>query len=744
MAAAAYEAVAGSRPRIRRDVLFTEVPDGVVFHNSDGGFQLTAKAAYRFTALIVPHLNGENRVSDICQGFGDRQRAMVGELVKTLYDRGFARDVPDAVAEDGAPVTEPEVAERFAPQIGYIDHYADGADARFARFRGTRVAVVGDDLVARWCALSLVRNGAAVIGVLPELDASEHHFAEVTAEAEELAKAGCPVELVRIGRADRDRPLDWTDLESYDVVVVTGGASAPRRLFPLLRAGVPEGPTLLPAWTFGERAVIGPLMTHGSTGCWACAALRLGGDDAGSAADLWSGLALSGAATGEAATEARPGRPLAAMLGNLLGYEVFRLTTEALPAETRGQLVIQDIRSLDVAAEPLLPHPRCPFCRTAEVTAEPVDLTTAGLSAMPMPTLETAHESDALVEELERRSTLLVRPNAGVFSRFADEPLTQTPLKVTTLEFRTGHAGPRRISAFDVHHVAGARLRALEAAATVYTEHVAPLSGVLTGAELAAARDRLPVLTDLTTVSGTGVAAAGIPAWTTATSLLTKELALVPAAAVQTFGPYNQDRSHLPTSAGAGAGGTLPDAAARGLLTALAHDALRRAVRGSAAPVRLDALDADAELTFLVRSAANLGVALDLLDLAEGDRTGVHVLLARSGQDWAVGSEPTWQGAAVAALRDLLGRVQLGREGAEAAVDTGDSLLGDLDARTVLATGEAPADLTGRVTAWSTVLERLAAAGRDALLVPTTPADLSAAGISTARVLLTTGADRVG
>jgi hypothetical protein len=77
-------------------------------------------------------------------------------------------------------------------------------------------------------------------------------------------------------------------------------------------------------------------------------------------------------------------------------------------------------------------------------------------------------------------------------------------------------------------------------------------------------------------------------------------------------------------------------------------------------------------------------------------------------------------------------------------VDTGDSLLGDLDARTVLAAGEAPADLTGRVTAWSTVLERLAAAGRDALLVPTTPADLSAAGLSTARVLLTTGADRVG
>ncbi|MFC1412393.1 TOMM precursor leader peptide-binding protein [Streptacidiphilus sp. N1-12] len=744
MAAAAYEAVAGTRPRVRRDVLYTQVPEGVVFHNSDGGFQLTSKSAYRFSTLIVPHLNGENRVSDICQGLGDPQRAMVGELVQTLYDRGFARDVPEPAEPDGAAGPEPEAAERFAQQIAYIDHYADGADARFARFRGTRVAVLGEDLVARWCVLSLVRNGAAVIGVLPGLEASEHQFAEVAAEAEELAKAGCPVELLRIGTPDRGRPLDWTDLEGYDLVVVTGGVLAPQRLLPLLRAGVPEGRTLLPAWVFGERAVLGPLMTHGSTGCWACAALRLGGDDTGSAADLWSGLALSGAgATHPAAPGVRPGRPLAAMLGNLLGYEVFRLTTEALPAETRGQLILQDMRSLDVAAEPLLPHPRCPFCRTAgEPAAEPVDLGTAGLSAIPMPTLATAHESDALVEELERRSNLLVRPNAGVFSRFADEPLTQTPLKLSSLELRLGHAGPRRISAFDVHHVAGARMRVLEAAAVVYAERVAPLPGLLTGDGSAAAGERLPLITDLSTVSGTGVGAAATPAWTTATSLLSKERVLVPAAAVQSFGPYNQDRSHLPSSAGTGAGGSLPDAAARGLLSALGYDALRRAVRGSAARVPLDTLDGDAELTFLVRSAANLGVELDLLDLAEGGRSGVQVLLARSGPEWAIGSETSWQGAAVAALRDLLGRIQLGRESDVLTVDTGDPLLADLDPRTVAVVGEAPADLTGRATGWSAVLERLAAAGRDALLVRTTPADLAAAGLSTARVLLTTGAGR--
>ena len=42
--ATAYDAVAGTRPRVRRDVLFTETPDGVLFHNADGGFQLTGRS----------------------------------------------------------------------------------------------------------------------------------------------------------------------------------------------------------------------------------------------------------------------------------------------------------------------------------------------------------------------------------------------------------------------------------------------------------------------------------------------------------------------------------------------------------------------------------------------------------------------------------------------------------------------------------------------------------------------------
>jgi len=156
--------------------------------------------------------------------------------------------------------------------------------------------------------------------------------------------------------------------------ILVTGAAGHRQMLRLLTEGVPAGRRLLGAWTFGNRAVVGPVMTADTPGCWCCAALRLGaGADAADSADLW-------ASVGPAAPLGAPapvlGGPLAGMLGNLLAFEVFRLVTEALPAETRHQIIVQDLDSLDVLTEPLLPHPRCPFCAAVDTgAAEPAGLT---------------------------------------------------------------------------------------------------------------------------------------------------------------------------------------------------------------------------------------------------------------------------------------------------------------------------------------------------------------------------------
>ncbi|MEU3054907.1 TOMM precursor leader peptide-binding protein [Streptomyces griseus] len=715
-ATTAFDALAGTRPRIRRDVLFTETPGGVLFHNADGGFHLTGRTAYRFASLVVPHLTGHHRLADLCAGFGPAQRAMAAELVKTLYARGFARDIPEAeaAAEDAL---DQETAERFAAQIAYVDHYTDDAPARFARYRATRVAVLGDDETARWCALSLVRNGCASIDTTGTVAA----FDDVTAEA---AANGA-----RVGTLTAGTDAGWAALDGHDVVVVTG-ADAGARTHRLLAAGVPEGVTLIPVWLFGRRLIVGPLSTAGSTGCWSCALLRLGGNvDADTAAGLWSEAAGAVPAGGAALSG-----PVAAMAGNLVGYEIFRLTTGALPAETAGQVLVQDLESLDVMAEPVRPHPRCVRC-----AALPAD----GPAALPGPlalpvtaTVETARDAEGLVEELNRISTALVRPYTGIFRRYDDEELTQTPLKLSRVEVALGGGERRRIAAFDVHHLAGARTRALYAAAEAYVEHVVPLASAAEGGGQVL---RTFGPDALTTGGGTGAVPA---AWAVATSLIGKDPARVPAAALRPFGPHNHDRVHLATTAGAGAGGSAAEAAGRGLLSALAHDALLRAVRGTGRVSPLAVGGDDPELVFLLKSAANLDIAVDLLDLGEADRTSAHVVLAReangpaAGARWAVGAGLSRRAAAASALRDLLGQVQLAAEDPAASVDLGDPLVADLAPGTIAVGGESVAADAAETT-FDAVLEALRSAGRDALYAPTTPADLDSGPIATARVLLT-------
>ncbi|WP_393100054.1 hypothetical protein [Streptomyces sp. LN325] len=203
-APASHEEIAQSRPRIRRDVLFTRTPSGVLFHNAHGGFNVVTQSAYRFAALIVPHLDGERRVEELCAGLGDKQRDMVVQLVRALYARGFARDaglVPPADAVSS------QVAKRFAHQLDYLDHYADDAPGRFLRFRSAPVAVLGDDALARWAALGLLRNGCAAVAVTePDMahDVLSHELhgvvgtADLDAEAAALTEAGCAPRLVRL------------------------------------------------------------------------------------------------------------------------------------------------------------------------------------------------------------------------------------------------------------------------------------------------------------------------------------------------------------------------------------------------------------------------------------------------------------------------------------------------------------------------------------------------------------------
>ncbi|MGC4893481.1 TOMM precursor leader peptide-binding protein [Micromonospora sp. DT31] len=711
----AYETVAQTRPRMRHDVLFTRTEDGVLFHNASSGFRLSSGTAYRLAALLVPHLNGRNRIADICRPLPAAQRDMIGELVDALYARDFARDVP--VEEDPETVLDPAVTAAFAAQIAYVDHYADRPAHRFAAFRDTRVAVLGDGPVARACATALLRNGAAGVTVTAAVAPG------LADELAALTEAGCPATVDELPDGD----ADWADLDA-GLVVVAAGDGAPRDALRLLAAGIPDGRLLLPAWVCGERMLVGPVQGAGRRGCWCCAMNRLtANDDTAAAAAVWRVAALP---AGTAPAAAGPDGPLAAMIGNLLAYEVFRLTTGALPAETDGAVIVQHLASLDVLTEPLLTHPRCAFCPAESPEPAAADL------ALDEPAVGSADESaraEAAVARLAAHQPLL-QPHLGVFRRYDDERWDQTPIKIGAVELTDPGGRRRTVHAFDVHHVAAARLRALRVAAVTVTGQAAVLRPP------AADAPRLDA-TRLGLGSGWGEPCAG--GWAAARSLFTGAAVAVPAAVLEPFGAANRARGAEPTRAGTGAGGDLAEAVRSGLASALAYRAVRAVVEGRSAArqVRLDTRGADPELVFLTKSAANLGITVELLDLTGAPEAGLSVLLARhldpTDGRWryAVAGDPVHTVAAVAALRDVLGQAALRAQEPAVTPDTGDALLDEFDAGTLAVADTTPAADTA--LSWSQLRERLRGRGDDVLVASVGGADLAAGGLVAVKVLLT-------
>ncbi|QCW49578.2 transcriptional activator protein [Nocardioides dongxiaopingii] len=677
-----FDQIAPTRPRLQRDVLFTETPQGVLFHNSKGGFHLNSGSAYRFASLVVPHLDGRASVAELGGGLGEAQRSMMATLVSSLLERGFARDV--AATGGDLELDDAAVTERFGAQLNYIDHYVDDASRRFERFRSARVAVLGTGDVATWCVRALVRNGAST------LVADVAGDPEVGATVAELAAAGVTTVLQPLDAGTG--PRGWADLGDVDVVVVAGtGAVAQAHRLEAEAGAAPSGVVVLPAWVIGRRSVIGPIIEPGSQTTWAGAVRALGRGRQADEAAVWEQVAQPalGSPVG-------PEGPMAAMIGNHLAYEVFRAVTGCLPAETRGGVVIQDLDSLDVVAEGLLPDPALPTTRPLD----PDD--TIDWTLLDPPYDAHAHEGaadeDPVAVALNQRSRL-VQQHTGLVPEFTDDAWTQTPLKLSSATLSTGRDRTETLVVADIDHVAAARLRVLD---RVAVRHAA-----------------------------------------TARTRPTRGRSL--ADAVEVEAPATGEHT------GHAAGGTLGAATVRALARAVAHRGVVDALRG--APVHRVDLDAcltqdavpgtrrGAEVTFLLRSAELLGVELEVLEVA-APAGAARVALVRSPSHrdvHAVAAALDLPTAVRDAVVDVVGTVQARTDAAGTAAEPAscsvvEPVVPALDPWTLQVRDDAGTRPTAPT--WEESVTRLAVSGLSPVAVRTTTAALAPAGVETVAVTL--------
>jgi bacteriocin biosynthesis cyclodehydratase domain-containing protein len=725
---------------LSHDVLFYDIGHGVVVRNTDKVYVVKGQLAYRFMCSLAPYLTGEYTVRDLCADLAPERQAMAASLVRSLIERGFARSVHLSNEVD----IDPAVAKLFSSQLNYVEHFVDDAKARFQRFRTAKVLMLGTGRVNRAAAESLLRNG---LGSLSLVASSSDGAAEDTAAAM-AGLAECVAELAEAGGPSQVLPLDLTvedalashTLRGYDFVVASSddiGMAALRRL---TDASVNGGPVILPATSIGSRVIIGPVTRPATAGCWLCSMLRYGANaEPNDAAALWHSIACAGFVP--AAPRLNP--QLAAMVGNALAFDLFRLVTGCFGAETDHGVLIQDISTLEAKRERLWPHPLCPSCAGHQDfdAATPV---TTGIVHEKAPRPFGADRDDR--ERLGKVLAETDKPvgfHAGVLSSFDDAALDQSPLKVSRVRLGA-QAGPgmrtRLITAFDLHYVPVARRSALRAALLVYVGQVASVRRAVTGST---AMQNTLSPTDLSTSTGLAIEERERLSWLPATSLVSGEQRLVPAAAVHPLSALNSESLFERSGAGDGAGATIGEAVRAGLLSAIAFEALRDAVsgRGEPHPIQCGEPRTGSELEFLLRTFDNLDVRPEVLEISRW--RNASIVLARTPDHaqrplWTVQAALSREAALIGALKDLAGLVQLHHLAKIEEVDLGQPLLPSFDARVVHASDDPLPGVTENFPSDAAELvSELTGEGRDILVVETTTPELrSQAAVVTARVLL--------
>ncbi|MEV6813978.1 TOMM precursor leader peptide-binding protein [Micromonospora sp. NPDC051296] len=696
----------GMRPKLRHDVVFLDAPAGAYLRGPDTAFLIKGRTAFRWLTSLSPYLTGEHTLAQLTDTLEPAQRQTVVTLIQALIARGFAKD-----AGDRTELAEP-LARRFAAQIEFVDHFADDPTGRFLRFHRARVALGGGGAALLAAATGLLRNGCLALDLYPD-DGPERYAEALRPDLAELRADGLPAEVnVHSG------PLTTA---GADAVVYCTGPDGLARLAELARACHRDGPLLVPVVWDDDRAVVGPTVAAGQTPCWLCAQLRLtAAADPAASAEFWRQLALGAAAGEPGSLPEVTGR----MLGNAAAFELFRVLTGALAPDTAAGVLLLDASTLESTRERVLPHPGCPVCRHVEV-----------------PGTEPSDGSD---DGTYQRAEVLVAPNAGVFTRFVDDPLEQAPLKTARLRLPS-RRGPREVSAFDVHTVMGARLAAYRVAVRDHAGRYADPSGAVT-ASAAELRDRgehpVPWAQLDTAVGGPS----GDPRrrWLPATVLGREEQVWVPAAlALPSIGRGADDWVE-PTVAGAAVAATIDGVIDQGLADALAYHALTSAIRGRSGRrvVSEEELVRDDDTAFVVKAAHRFGRRLSVLSLAGAEPA--HAVLAVAelpgggDRQWALagGFDPV--ATRLAAALNAVGRVQVRHfEGIDA--DLGDPVLRDFDPATLTAgvttTDAARADAPAG-TDRAAVLAALAERSISALLVETTTRDVRASGAFRSGVVL--------
>lgn len=126
------------KPKIKPNVVYLPIEEGVIFKGGNGLSVLKGKDIYLLIRKLAPFLDGEHTLEEITINSNELNSKVIVKVINILFDKGFIYDV----SQDQTKLTN-EVSKRFSKEIAFIHSYISNPESLFEEFRNTRLLIIG-------------------------------------------------------------------------------------------------------------------------------------------------------------------------------------------------------------------------------------------------------------------------------------------------------------------------------------------------------------------------------------------------------------------------------------------------------------------------------------------------------------------------------------------------------------------------------------------------------------------------
>lgn len=382
------------RIKIHADTLY--LPDekgGVYFRNNTSSFRIEGRKMIRWIEKLFPVLNGEYTLENLTDGLPDAYRERVYGIAEILYKNGFARDV----SQDHKHTLSAQILTKYAPQIGFLDHFISSGAYHFQSYRQSKVLAVGSGALLISAVNSLFESGYPKVHALITEGsfAQRQRLMELTKQAQQTDSDISFEEITMKNTHENSWRKAFQPFETILYVSDHSNIEELRLLHEICRE---EKKNFLPAFCLQQFGLVGPLVEPDSPACWESAYHRI----------------HQSTLSKKFSSQSFP--PIAcAMLSNVAIFELFKNITGIKTTETNHSFYMLDTEKMEGNWHSFFPHP---------VVMNP----TKTLFMDHSPLVNTQKVNEAKVPDLLSTFSMLTSKTSGIFHSWGPADLKQLPL----------------------------------------------------------------------------------------------------------------------------------------------------------------------------------------------------------------------------------------------------------------------------------------------------------------------------